>query len=146
MRSNYASHDHYRTMYTAIILDEEDQAYLKSLTLVAAWDVAWERVCHHSTLHMGPMTPEEKKLAGDAYLVTVDAVGKSQLAVAYRVSHAHNCARHPFVKLDLSGITPHITLLVNRVGGGKPKDSNLIKTWEELPEPIVLKGRLMEVD
>lgn len=131
-------------MYTAIILDEEDQAYLKSL--MANQDESWERVCHHMTLHMGPMTPEEKKLDGDAYLVTVDAVGKSQLAVAYRVSHAHNCARHPFVKLDLSGITPHITLLVNRVGGGKPKDSNLIKTWEELPEPIVLKGRLMEVD
>jgi hypothetical protein len=41
--------------------------------------------------------------------------------------------------------TPHITLAVNRVNGGKPKNSNDITDWKPLRKKLRLRGYLEEV-
>lgn len=130
-------------MYTAVVLDPDDQAFLKET--VSSLKPGWELQCHHLTFHLGPMTSEEREMEGQAFLLSAEFVGSSDLAVAYKVEHIHNCQHLPFRRVVLEKPNPHVTLLVNRAEGGKPKDSNDITEWVALPEPIVLKGRLCEV-
>lgn len=130
-------------MYTAIVLDADDQAFLKER--FSSEKPGWELQCHHLTFHLGPMTDEERKMEGQSFLLFAEFIGRSDLAIAYKVEHIHNCERTPFQRVVLDKPNPHVTLLVNRAGGGKPKDSNDITEWVALPKPIILKGRLREV-
>ena len=37
---------------------------------------------------------------------------------------------------------PHVTIAVNRTGGGKPKDSNDIEKWQKVENGISLSGKI----
>lgn len=131
-------------MYTAVVLEPGDQEYLREFCERFQLP-SWERKCHHMTFYLGNVKDEHAQHIDKAFLLTVDAVGKSDKAVALRVSHIHQCSQHPFVRIVLEKAVPHVTLLVNTLGGGKAKDSNDITEWEPLDEDIVLQGRLKVV-
>jgi hypothetical protein len=41
---------------------------------------------------------------------------------------------------------PHITIAVNRQGGGKPMMSNKLTNWTKLRIPLSLSGKVTEVE
>ena len=133
-------------MYTAIVLDEQSQKTLKQWVKSAFPDLDWEVKCHHMTLHMGSNSPTEQKHLERPFILSVDAIGRSDKAMALRVtSCSSSSSRVPY---DLSAIPlPHITLLVNRSKGGKPFDSNKIIDWQPIEHPpeLVLEGTMQVV-
>lgn len=135
-------------MYTAVVLVEEDQEWLRQFCRRFQLP-NWEQKCHHLTFYMGDVKPEHIPHLDKAFLLTVDAIGKSDKAIALRVPHIHQCDRVPFVRITLEKAIPHVTLLVNSEEGGKAKDSNDITEWEEidtsLENGIVLRGHLKVV-
>lgn len=113
--------------YTAIVLTEDSARHLrKRAEALVGHSTTWEVICHHVTLHLGNPTPDEVKMLDLSFQITVDGIGTSDKAVAVRVKRI--CTNAGF---DITSVNkvPHITLLVNRSGGGKPKDSNEIKNW-----------------
>lgn len=114
-------------MYTALVLTEKSQEQLKAITEKEYPDLDWELVCHHMTLHMGPASKEEQCLIGRQFFITVDRIGKSNKAVAATVDSVRS---EEGINLNTDHIQiPHVTLMVNRKGGGKPFDSNKITEW-----------------
>ena len=140
--------------YTGIVLDDLNRKHLQRLAEAAKQflkdfldiDVStWETKGHHMTLHLGPPTELEKELIGFAFIITVDAIGFNATTAAYRVSDVHKAQTLPMVKYPVEHKSPHITMLVNRGAGGKPKDANTINNWVLLPEPMTLIGHLQHV-
>lgn len=133
-------------MYTAIVLDEQSQKALKQWVKDEYPDSEWNVLCHHMTLHMGSNSPAEQKHLGRPFILSVDAIGHSDKAVALRVTSCSSpSSRVPY---DLSAVPlPHITLLVNRSKGGKPFDSNKIIDWQAIEHPpeLVLEGTMQVV-
>lgn len=136
-------------MYTAIVLDEEDQEWLRQFCEHFQLP-DWERKCHHLTFYMGDIKEEHRPYIGKAFLLSVNAVGSSDKAIALRVTDIHCCESLPMTRIVLEKAIPHVTLLVNTLGGGKPKDSNDITDWRDMDgrwatENVVLRGRLQVV-
>ena len=130
-------------MYTAVVLDVESHNSLKNWLRVSYPDSDWEVVCHHMTVHMGPPTTEETHFIGKHYELSVDAVGESDKAVAFRISSIGSPLSKRCSSLELSNIPlAHITALVNRKGGGKPVHSRDIKNWKSIKIPGTLIGTL----
>lgn len=126
--------------YSGVVLDEASKQKLLALDIPEGW----EPVAHHMTITMGPLThPKGKHDFSTTYPVSTEvelpviAVGKDERAMAVKVE-----APNPIKTKSW----PHITVAVNREGGGKPFDSNKIP--EENFQPlsgIVLKGTVQEV-
>lgn len=125
-----------RISYSAIVLDNQ---YKQKLLTALADKIpqGWEKIAHHMTIKLGELTPELKPQIGQVVNIMATEIGISDKAVAVKVTGKP------------AGWTtnkvPHITLAVNRVGGGKPVDSNKITNWEKLPQPIPLWGKVEEV-
>lgn len=119
-------------MYFAVELLKSDQQMLKGFadTLFLP---GWEKQCHHVTIHMGPPSLEEQSYIDKGCLITIDGIAKTEKVVALRVQAVHRCDTLPMSRIVFpDGKQPHITLLVNRDEGGKPKDANTITEWEPL--------------
>jgi hypothetical protein len=125
--------------YTAVVLDE------KSLGILAREfaefnPVGWNWVAHHMTITLGELKPElREKLVGTTQTLSIVALGKSDMAMAVKVSGCES-----------TNPIPHITLSVNLVGGGKPAMSNKIENWRDLSytdaaKNIKLTGVVMEI-
>ncbi len=84
---------------------------------------------------MGLPTEEEKALMGTSAFIEVDAIGISDLAVALRVKESNLVLAQEIVPVVSSNKVPHITLLVNKDGGGRPVDSNNIEAWVTIIYP-----------
>lgn len=123
-------------MYTALVLDENDQIVLID-TLIALVPNDWEIIAHHMTINMGPAANEAiRDLLGTFGYVKVIKWGISDKAIAVQVesnTHSDNAIKH-------------ITIAVNRANGGKPFHSNQITEWYDIPEDdqICLIGRIEE--
>jgi hypothetical protein len=138
--------------YSAVILDEESQKNLKDLVdqitvnsvrvpILVDYS-GWEWYCHHMTICMGSLPDQLKAYIGSEQDLTVNAIGKSDKAVAVRVEGLMAGHRK-------NGIA-HVTVAVNSKGGGKPSDSNKITEWvsiDKFPKlkEIIIKGRVEEV-
>jgi hypothetical protein len=126
--------------YSGVVLDEPSKQKLLTLDIPEGW----EPVAHHMTITMGPLTHPKGKHdfsttypVGTEIVLPVIAVGKDERAMAVKVG-----APSPIKTKSW----PHITVAVNRDGGGKPFHSNKIP--EENFQPlsgIVLKGKVQEV-
>lgn len=104
--------------YTAIVLDPECQAAIKSCVSIPE---GWAYRAHHMTLHMGPHDPDNDPPIGERFgLLVTDLGGDSaDMAIAFRVkTQAKTVNRNP-----------HITIAVNEAAGGKPWMSNNIENW-----------------
>ena len=126
--------------YSGVVLDEPSKQKLLALDIPEGW----EPVAHHMTITMGPLThPKGKHDFSTTYPVGTEvellviAVGKDERAMAVKVQ-----APNPIKTKSW----PHITVAVNREGGGKPFHSNKIP--EENFQPlsgIILKGTVEEI-
>tara|TARA_Y100000034_G_scaffold21309_1_gene24529 strand:- start:4658 stop:5101 length:444 start_codon:yes stop_codon:yes gene_type:complete len=127
--------------YSGIVLDDASKETLLSLPIPEGW----EPVAHHMTITLGSLVHKKGKHdfsqaypAGTEVELPVVAVGQDERAMAVKVETPSEISK----KISF----PHVTVAVNREGGGKPFHSNKIP--EENFEPlsgIVLRGVVEEV-
>jgi len=129
--------------YSGIVLDEESRQKLLELPMPKGW----EPVAHHMTITMGPLQHPKGKHdfsktypVGSPVKLTAIAVGQDDRAMAVKIS--------PPGKINPKISFPHITMAVNREGGGKPFHSNKIpkENFTDLPKgEIPLEGTVEEI-
>jgi hypothetical protein len=127
--------------YSGIVLDDASKETLLSLPIPEGW----EPVAHHMTITLGSLVHKKGKHdfsqtypVGSEVELPVVAVGQDERVMAVKVEAPSEISK----KISF----PHVTVAVNREGGGKPFHSNKIP--EENFEPlsgIVLRGVVEEV-
>ena len=124
-------------MYSAVVLDRSSRKLLLAkLENVKAIPEGWEVIAHHMTITFGKPLPENlKSFDNKVVSLTATDIGISDKALAIKVSGFYS-----------DNSTPHITIAVNRKGGGKPVDSNKISQWKALPTGhFKLQGTVKEL-
>lgn len=123
-------------MYTALVLDKESKKRLVN-RFIHLIPKEWEIVAHHMTINMGPIQkgPADPSLLGNTAELTVVSVAADDKVMAVGVTS----------EVPSKNEQPHITLAVNRAGGGKPVMSNNLRNWETLSDPFDLFGTVEEV-
>jgi hypothetical protein len=122
--------------YTGVVLYEDESSKLQSLV-----PEGWKSVCHHMTLHMGPVKNEdERPLLGSEYTLVVEGFAQNDKVCAVKVKLPDELSSYYKGK----GIA-HITIATGE--GGKPVMSNDLD-WSSLKGvPISsVKGKLIEVE
>lgn len=122
-------------IYTGIMLDEQSRSeILKVVKNYVLIPKDWVIINHHSTLCYNNGSEKNQTtydslsdFVGSTVELTVTHVGKSNDAIAVRVSH----------NLATTANIPHITIAIPR--SGKPVDSNYITDWREL-HPFKVTG------
>jgi len=122
-----------RVLYSAVVLDEASIEIIKEKVVIPK-DFLF--MAHHCTIVLGELPEDWKGRIGEEVSLNCDSIGMTDKALALKVSN--------FKRL-MSGTT-HITVAINEVNGGKPKDSNLITDWSfKLPTGLILTGTIQEV-
>ena len=132
--------------YSAVVLDETTRSNLLGM-LGDLIPPGWEIVAHHMTITMGPIIHlkgkhdfSESYPVGSAVDLPVTHFGIDEKAAAVKVI--------PPAAISPKTAFPHVTVAVNRSGGGKPAHSKTI------PQPnfndisnmgIILKGTVTEI-
>jgi hypothetical protein len=119
--------------YSAVVLEKRDHEKLLEF-FKDSLPSDWSQYAHHMTIKMGELPPEKKQDLGKTVKLTAYEFGKSDLAIAVKVKGYWTTNQ-----------IAHITLAVNKNGGGKPVDSNKITNWEPLPNTIPLDGEVKEI-
>lgn len=125
-------------MYTALVLN--DKSHLKLVEKMKHLiPEGWEIIAHHMTINIGnisngPLARFPKAVG------TFETLVVSSWAMDDRV-----------LAVGVEGVTPstnkikHITIAVNRNGGGKPFHSNELTNWQPISDPFSLRGQILEV-
>lgn len=129
--------------YSGVVLTPESRTQLLN-KLGHRIPEGWETVAHHMTITMGELPPELKEMIGLPVKLKVISCHADDKVAAIQVIPPADLA--PFVKNSL----PHITLAVNRAGGGKPVMSNkmLAAVNHDVPDtisPFEITGLIEEV-
>jgi hypothetical protein len=139
--------------YSAIVLNDETRSNLLAL-LNNSIPRDWEIVAHHMTITMGPLVhqKESKRLKGHDYSafgvpgtphsLFVTELGLDERAMCVKVVSPYQTQN------EKKGGFPHVTVAVNRTGGGKPFHSNKIplENFQSISHlGIVLKGVVAEI-
>ena len=129
--------------YSGIVLDEESKQNLLNLPIPDGW----EPVAHHMTITLGSLIHKKGKHdfsesypVGEQIELPVISVGLDERAMAVKVSAPSEISS----KISF----PHVTVAVNRAGGGKPFHSNSIPEENFKPidgTPLTLRGVVEEV-
>jgi len=103
--------------YSAVVLTDSSRAKLLN---EIGWKVpaGWEVIAHHVTINMGELPPDLKPSIGLPVEFQVIGYRQNDLVGACQVVLPSEIGK--FVKNS----QPHITIAVNRAGGGKPVMSN----------------------
>jgi len=125
VRAPKASLNEQQKRWSAIVLDEKSKNELLS-TYKNEIPEGWEIIAHHMTINPFGLTDD----VGRHVPLKVIAVGNNDKAFAVKVSGYDRKTNNAF---------PHITIAINRAGGGKPKDSNTITNWKSI-DGINLEG------
>ena len=128
--------------YSAIVLDDISYKTLKSMFEKEMPD-GWVWIGHHMTIKLGELGKEWKYLVGEKRKIYAYNKGIDDKAFAVKIDVPQQIER----MMDGPKF-PHITLAVNRVGGGKPVDSNKIKLWTRdgfENNPLELTGTIQEI-
>lgn len=123
-------------MYTAVVLDIDDAK--KLMNEVKGFVPAdWEPICHHMTVNMGDFKSGPAAAAGfhlcqmvELKVTTFAEDGKVMAVGVECVVPSNNAVKH-------------ITVAVNRAGGGKPFQSNKLANWKPI-STFTLKGHIEE--
>ena len=114
--------------YSAIVLDDKSKNLLIS-TYKNVIPEGWEVIAHHCTINPFGLTDD----VGKKVNLKVVAIGKDDKAIAVKVEGYDRKTNNNFA---------HVTIAINRVGGGKPKDSNDIKSWTNVSNGVLLSGEV----
>ena len=120
--------------YSAVVLDDKSHKFLvKAFKTIIPKD--WEVIAHHMTVILGKPLPDNLKDDLDKKVqLTVKELGVSEKAIAVKV-----------VGYFSKNKIPHITVAIDRKGGGKPVDSTKIENWVKIKSPFKLSGTVEEV-
>lgn len=124
-------------MYSAVVLSKESHDKLAKLLHEKFPIVArekWEVIAHHMTITMGELPIYLKADINEEQTLDVTHAASDDKVIAVRVAGYYT-----------SNAVPHITLAVNRSGGGKPVMSNKLTKWIPLTKPFAVKGVVEEV-
>lgn len=119
--------------YSAIVLDEASkQKLIKVFSKMIP--EGYEVLAHHMTLNLGAIDPKyAEDLDKEIELNVIDyAIDDKVMAVGVEGYPTNNKKAH-------------ITLAVNRQGGGKPMMSNNLTEWRPIEFPLVLKGIVTQI-
>jgi tRNA nucleotidyltransferase/poly(A) polymerase len=122
-----------KVLYSAVVLDSSARFRLVERFKKYIPD-NYEVVAHHMTINMGKIDPEYEKYLGMSVDLTVEEIAIDDKVVAVGVSGFYS-----------KNSKPHITLAVNTLGGGKPKDSNNLTNWQKIRRPLIITGKVTEV-
>lgn len=119
--------------FASLVLDESSSKKLIQATKQYIPE-GWKIFAHHMTINFGKGLPEEMKgdLGSKKYIRATE-IGVSDMAIAVKVEGYHS-----------DNDTPHVTIAVNTVEGGKPVMSNQITNWSKLENYINLSGYVEE--
>lgn len=127
--------------YTAVILDSTSREKLRQEfnSWSGAFPNGWEWIAHHMTIKFGaPLTPSKRnELLGKKVTLKIVKLGMDNMACAIEVTGCYS-----------ENKIPHITLAVNKGGGGKPVMSNRIgiNDWKPYTVDFVLTGTIQEIE
>lgn len=120
--------------YSAVVLDDRSRERLierfKSII-----PEGWEIIAHHMTINLGEIDPEFEKYLNMPVRLSVNDIAADDKVMAVGVSG-----------FESNNTKPHITLAVNRKAGGKPVMSNNLMSWEKLKRPLLVTGKVTEVE
>jgi tRNA nucleotidyltransferase/poly(A) polymerase len=120
-----------RVSYSGVVLNEKSRELLKTYI---PHPEGWEFITHHMTINMGPLKEEYKPLLGQSFDLLVTHIGQTDKVIAVKVES----------EIKTQNKTPHITIAVNRVEGGKPVMSNDITEWVPI-YPFEVEGKIEEI-
>jgi tRNA nucleotidyltransferase/poly(A) polymerase len=120
-----------KVSYSGVILNEESRKLLKKYI---PYPKDWEFIGHHMTINMGPLKEEYTPLLGQSFDLLVTHIGRTDKVVAVKVES----------EIKTQNKTPHITIAVDRVNGGKPVMSNDITDWVPV-FPFEVEGKVEEI-
>jgi predicted kinase len=116
-----------------VVLDDTSKKKLLA-TLGDNIPEGWDVIAHHMTINFGKgLTGDRKDDLGKVVNLNIVSIGKSDMVIAAGVEGYHSDNK-----------LPHITLAVNKSGGGKPVMSNNITDWKSLPSYINVSGVVTE--
>jgi hypothetical protein len=120
--------------YSAVVLDEQSRTRLinRFKTIIPS---EFEIIAHHMTINLGELDPEFQKFLGMPVRLSVDDIAMDDKVIAVGVSG-----------FESKNVKPHITLAVNRANGGKPMMSNKLTDWQKLKRPLLISGKVVEVE
>ena len=123
-----------KVLYSAVVLDEKSKSKLLEKFDKDVPD-GWKKFAHHMTIifNNGLDSLGLENDLGKEVNLTVTHLGKSDMAIAIKVEGYKTVNK-----------TPHITLAINVLEGGKPQMSNEITDWQEV-EPMILTGTVTEI-
>ena len=139
--------------YSAIVLSEQDRQNLLG-QISEMIPTGWEVVAHHMTICMGPLIhPKESKRRkghdyssfgepGTPHMLKVTSLGIDDRAMAVKVDSPS------VTQNEKKGGFAHITIAVNRDGGGKPFHSNKIpaQNFQDISNlGIIVRGTVEEI-
>jgi len=135
--------------YSAIVLTDESHNKLVT-TFKHRIPEGWEIIAHHCTVNMGPLPAELRQNIGLPVTLRAISFDMDDKVAAVQVVVPQDLDKY------IKNKYPHITIAVNRNGGGKPVMSNdmiakAIQRDEDaevvgrLFSPISLMGQLQEV-
>jgi hypothetical protein len=121
--------------YSAVVLDDNSRQRLieRFKNIIPE---GWNIIADHMTVNLGEIDPEYEKYLGLAVRITVNDIAMDDKVIAVGVSSGIN-SHNP---------KAHITLAVNRTNGGKPVMSNNLTNWEKLRRPLLLRGKITQVE
>ena len=118
-----------KVSYSALVLDEKSHNLLLQKIPVPE---GWQPLAHHMTISMGPL--RDQAFVGMKSEAKVVAVGQDDKVVAVKVE----------TTIPSINAIKHITVAVNRSGGGKPVMSGKLTNWTPI-ELFVVRGVVEEV-
>lgn len=116
--------------YAGIELDDSSHNLLKTKFQDKIPD-GWHIIAHHMTIDPFKSLPEEE--TEKQVKLKVTDFGKSDKSIAVKVSGYEGKTNNKF---------PHVTLAIDKAGGGKPKDSNEITDWQQVNDDIYITGTI----
>ena len=128
---NLMNENEKKISYSGVVLTEKSREQLKSYI---QYPEGWEFIAHHMTINMGPLKEEYKPLLGQSMDLLVTHIGQTDKVVAVKVES----------EIKSQNKTPHITIAVNRIEGGKPVMSNNITEWTPI-YPFEVEGKIEEI-
>ena len=121
-------------LYSCVLLDKAshnrllDSEYYNYIDIPDGWVV----YAHHMTIAFGKGVKDKSEL-GKKVTLRAYKVGISDKAMAVMVDGYPS-----------DNAIPHITIAINKDGGGKPKDSNDIEKWQDI-KPFYLNGVVADI-
>jgi hypothetical protein len=120
--------------YSAVVLDDRSRQRLIE-RFQSMIPEGYEIVAHHMTIKLGELEPEQAKYVGMPVRLSVNDIAMDDKVVAVGVSG-----------FESKNDKPHITLAVDKKGGGKPMMSNYLTDWKPLKRPLWITGKVMEIE